>query len=100
MPAGTEVARLLRELGHDAHFVETDVSDEAALDNLTTTAAEVGNGTIDCLVNVAGVDIIRQASGPRLIQHLVCLLRVVLMALLTRSFGWHRTRQLQSQARR
>ena len=64
MPAGTEVARLLRELGHDTHFVETDVSDEAAVDNLTTTAAEVGNGTIDCLVNVAGVDIIAKLADP------------------------------------
>ena len=54
----TLVARLLTEKGYDVQFVECDVSSEEAVDNLIDVAADAGNGTIDALVNVAGVDII------------------------------------------
>ena len=46
--------------GHDAHFVECDVSCEDAVNKMVQHASTISNrpGTLDAVVNVAGVDII------------------------------------------
>jgi len=53
------VAALLRDAyGTDARFVHCDVSQEADVAAMMEEAAAMGAGSIDALVNVAGVDII------------------------------------------
>eukprot|EP00040_Diaphanoeca_grandis_P007486 m.41089 g.41089 ORF g.41089 m.41089 type:complete len:333 (-) comp18699_c0_seq1:78-1076(-) len=56
--SGAAVARLIRERGGKAEFIKCDVSDESSVESLMVKAAEIGNGNIHALVNVAGVDII------------------------------------------
>jgi NADP-dependent 3-hydroxy acid dehydrogenase YdfG len=64
--AGEHVAALLRARGHDATFIECDVSQEAAVRSLMATAGKLGGGRFDALVNVAGVDIIAKLEDTTL----------------------------------
>ena len=49
---------MLAGQGHDVTFIETDVSNEDDIKRMIAAGAELGNGKLHGLVNVAGVDII------------------------------------------
>ncbi len=52
---GDEVVRSIRAAGGQADFVRADLRDESGAQALAAAALEIGGGTIDVLVNSAGI---------------------------------------------
>lgn len=52
---GDEVVRTIRAAGGTADFVAADLRDEASAKELASRALELGGGTVDVLVNSAGI---------------------------------------------